>query len=59
MSNFQEQQRYFNPIPHEFRPDQLYLLASSVRYQVSSASPVNFVNESAKLAELIKLYNID
>jgi replication factor A1 len=59
MDTFQEQQRYFNPTPHEFRPDQLYSLASRVRYQVSSASPVNFVNESAKLAELIQLYNID
>ncbi|KFY69575.1 hypothetical protein V496_00122 [Pseudogymnoascus sp. VKM F-4515 (FW-2607)] len=29
-----------------------------VRYQVTGASPVNFVNEAQKLAELIKLYNI-
>ena len=33
--------------------------ATRVRYQVSSASPLNFVSESAKLAELIKQYNID
>ncbi|MCJ1397895.1 Replication factor A protein 1 [Xylographa trunciseda] len=29
-----------------------------VRYQVSGASPLNYSNESAKLASLIKLYNI-
>jgi hypothetical protein len=29
-----------------------------VRYQISSASPVNFVQESARLAELIKSYHI-
>jgi hypothetical protein len=31
---------------------------SRVRYQVSSANPVNFVQESARLAELIKAYHI-
>ncbi|KAI9048739.1 hypothetical protein LZ554_007570 [Drepanopeziza brunnea f. sp. 'monogermtubi'] len=30
-----------------------------VRYQVMNASPVNFVQEAKKLADLIKLYNID
>ena len=30
-----------------------------VRYQVSSASPLNFQAEAAKLEELIKQYNLD
>jgi hypothetical protein len=30
-----------------------------VRYQVSSASPLNWVSEAQKLIELIKQYNID
>lgn len=31
----------------------------SVRYQVSSAQPVNFSAEANRLAEIIKQYNID
>lgn len=30
-----------------------------VRYQVTGASPINYVAEATKLAELIKMYNID
>ncbi|KAI9848447.1 MAG: Replication factor A protein 1 [Sclerophora amabilis] len=30
-----------------------------VRYSISSVQPLNFSNEAAKLAEVIKLYNID
>jgi hypothetical protein len=30
-----------------------------VRYQVTGASPVNYIAEAQKLADLIKLYNIN
>lgn len=46
-----------------FRSTKLQLLTdqsfNSVRYQVSSAAPLNYVTESQKLIELIKQYNID
>ena len=55
MDSFQEQQRYdFKSLIKRIR-----LTVLRVRYQVSYASPLNFTIESAKLVELIKLYNFD
>lgn len=54
--NFQDQQRYdFSELLYIAVADNPY----RVRYQVMGAMPLNFTTEATKLANLIKMYNID
>jgi replication factor A1 len=56
MDSFQDQQRYGNS---PFLPWMRANSMERVRYQVQTAAPLNFTAEANKLANLIKLYNID